>query len=69
MDQLTERERLIIQLCADDNSSKMTADILKVSKRTITKHWQNIFAKTGLHSKAAVVWRYAALKPALINMP
>ena len=44
---LTERERMVAALIAQGNSNRAIAERLVVSKRTVTTHISNIFAKLG----------------------
>jgi len=57
---LTRREQQVIALAAQDLSDKMTADVLGCSRRTITKHWESIFRKTGTHSRCGAVTMFLA---------
>jgi DNA-binding NarL/FixJ family response regulator len=56
---LTQREREVLQLLADGLTNQKMADKLFTSKRTIETHRQNILEKTGAKNSAALV-RYAA---------
>jgi DNA-binding NarL/FixJ family response regulator len=56
---LTSRERQVLQLIAEGNSSKEAAAILDVAPRTIEFHKRNVMEKTGLHTTAELA-RFAA---------
>ncbi|MEZ5396466.1 MAG: response regulator transcription factor [Bryobacterales bacterium] len=56
---LTPRERQVLQLIAEGNSSKEAAAILDVAARTIEFHKRNIMEKTGLHTTAELA-RFAS---------
>ena len=55
---VTPREREIIQLVAEGNSSKQTAAVLAVSVKTVDTHRANIMRKLRLRSVSDLV-RYA----------
>ena len=55
---LTPREREILQLLAEGNSSKAIAKLLSISNHTVEAHRANIMNKLDLHSIAELV-RYA----------
>jgi len=55
---LTLREMEVLQLIAEGNPNKITADILCVSIKTVEKHRQNIMRKTGIHDVSSLT-RYA----------
>lgn len=50
--QLTVRERQVLQLLAEGNTLKEAATVLRVSPRTVEFHRNNIANKTGFHSTA-----------------
>ncbi len=56
--QLTSREMEILQLVAEGNANKMTADILKISIKTVEKHRQSLMEKLSIHDTAGLT-RYA----------
>lgn len=56
--ELTSREREVLQLLAEGKTMKEIAAILCVSPRTVEFHKNNITDKTGLHSSAELA-RYA----------
>jgi DNA-binding NarL/FixJ family response regulator len=55
---LTPREMEVLQLTAEGNPNKMTADILKISIKTVEKHRQSLMAKIDVHDTAGLT-RYA----------
>lgn len=57
--ELTSRERQVLQLIAEGNSSKEAAAVLEISARTVEFHKRNVMKKTGLGS-AAELARYAS---------
>ncbi len=57
-DGLTNREREIIKLIAEDNNNQEIAERLVLSPATVQTHRANIMAKLGLHSRAELV-KYA----------
>jgi len=56
--QLTDREREVLQLLAEGNSTKEVASTLKVSVKTAESHRANLMKKLGLESIGELV-RYA----------
>ena len=56
--QLTPRESEVLQLIAEGNANKMTADILKISIKTVEKHRQSLMEKLNIHDTAGLT-RYA----------
>jgi DNA-binding NarL/FixJ family response regulator len=57
--QLSQREREVLQLVANGLTNQEMADKLFTSKRTVETHRQNILEKTGAKNTAALV-KYAA---------
>jgi DNA-binding NarL/FixJ family response regulator len=57
-DRLTAREREVVQLLAEGNSSKEAAVLLNLSVKTIETHRTNVMHKLDVHSVAGLV-RYA----------
>jgi len=55
---LTEREREIIQLVAEGNTTRKIADILFISPKTVESHRTNLMNKLDIHSVADLT-RYA----------
>jgi NarL family two-component system response regulator LiaR len=55
---LTEREREILKLVAEGHSSQEIADLLNLSKKTVTCHRTNIMTKLGIHNRANLI-KYA----------
>ncbi len=52
--QLSDRERQVLQLIAEGNSTKEIAYKLHVSVKTIESHRQNIMTKLGIHNLAGL---------------
>jgi DNA-binding CsgD family transcriptional regulator len=50
---ITPRERDVLRLVATGRSNKLIASDLVMSERTVARHITNIYAKIGVHSKAA----------------
>lgn len=57
-DQLTGRERQVLQLIAEGNTTKDIAEMLHVSAKTVESHRAHIMRKLDLHNIAGLV-RYA----------
>lgn len=55
---LTEREREVLKLVVEGNTSQAIADMLFVSKRTVMCHRANIAAKLNIHNRTELI-RYA----------
>jgi DNA-binding CsgD family transcriptional regulator len=58
---LTERELQIVQLVAKGNPNKQVAHRLHISEWTVSTHLRRIFAKLGVDSRAAMVYRCSSL--------
>jgi DNA-binding CsgD family transcriptional regulator len=56
---LTEREFQIVQFVAQGQPNKKIANLLQISEWTITTHLRRIFAKLGVDSRAAMVYKCA----------
>jgi DNA-binding NarL/FixJ family response regulator len=56
--ELTPRQREIIQLIAEGNSTKDIAFLLKVSVKTVEAHRAQVMARLGIHDVVGLV-RYA----------
>lgn len=54
---LTKRETQIIMLVAEGYVNKQIADKLHISEWTVSTHMRRIFAKLGVDSRAAMVFR------------
>ena len=54
-DRLTGREREVVQLLAEGNSSKEAAALLNLSVKTIETHRTNVMHKLDVHSVADLV--------------
>jgi DNA-binding NarL/FixJ family response regulator len=57
-DQLTAREREIVQLLAEGRSAKEGASVLSISVKTTETHRSNIMRKLEIHNTSELV-RYA----------
>ncbi|MBI4686317.1 MAG: response regulator transcription factor [Nitrospirae bacterium] len=57
-DPLTDRERQILQLIAEGNTSREIADVLNISASTIDTHRKHIMDKLSIHTTAGLV-KYA----------
>jgi RNA polymerase sigma factor (sigma-70 family) len=55
IEQLTAREREVIQLMAESKSHQEIADKLHISVRTVDTHHNNILKKLGMHDKVSLV--------------
>lgn len=55
---LTPREMEVLQLIAEGNANKMTADVLHISIKTVEKHRQSLMEKLNIHDTAGLT-RYA----------
>ena len=60
-DILTERELEIATLVGLGRPNKQIADKLHISEWTVSTHLRRIFAKLGVHSRAAMIYRCALL--------
>jgi DNA-binding NarL/FixJ family response regulator len=60
-DQLTPREREVIKLLAEGQSSREIAEKLFISQKTVLGHRSRIMEKLGLHNRAEL-FKYAARK-------
>ncbi len=57
LDVLTRRELQVVMLVAEGRVNKQIADHLKISEWTVSTHLRRIFAKLGVDSRAAMVYR------------
>lgn len=57
VDILTKREIQVIMLVAQGKVNKEIADQLKISEWTVSSHLRRIFAKLGVDSRAAMIFR------------
>lgn len=64
---LTAREREVLQLIADGNTTQQVAEILGVSPHTATRHRANLMQKLDAHNQVELV--RAAVARGLILMP
>lgn len=58
---LTKREIQIVMLVAEGRVNKEIADRLQISEWTVATHLRRIFAKLGVDSRAAMIFRCARL--------
>jgi len=58
---LTKREVQIVMLVADGKVNKEIADWLNISEYTVSTHLRRIFAKLGVDSRAAMIYRWTQL--------
>ncbi len=59
--QLTKRELEILSLVVEGHSSKMVADLLFISKRTVDFHLDNIYGKLQVRNKMQALQRATRL--------
>jgi PAS domain S-box-containing protein len=56
-DELTDREREVLQLLCSGRNDQAIAEALGVSRNTVRNHVARIYAKIGVHSRSeAVIW-------------
>lgn len=60
-DGLTERERQILTLIAEDETNQAIANMLDISVKTVERHRENIMGKLNLHTRTELV-KYAIRK-------
>ena len=65
-DRLTAREREILKLIADGNTSRQIADILSISLKTVLGHRAKIMGKLNIHNRTELI-KYA-MRKGLVNM-
>ncbi len=58
---LTSREMEVLQLIAEGRANKQTADLLKISVKTVEKHRQSVMDKLNIHDTAGLT-RHAIAK-------
>ena len=58
---LTTREREILQLIAEGNSSKKIAELLFISPKTVETHRTHIMDKLNIHNRTGLI-KYAIRK-------
>lgn len=63
----TPREKYILHLLGEGYSTKEAAQELGVSPFTVTRHLQNLFEKTGVHSRLALT--ILAIRSGIILLP
>jgi len=54
-DQLTSREREVLQLIAEGNTNRAIAQMLKISVKTVEKHRASLMSKLDVHDVAGLV--------------
>ena len=60
-DRLSDREKQVVRLIAEGNTSRQIADILCLSIKTIMTHRANLMEKLGIHNRAELI-KYAIRK-------
>jgi DNA-binding NarL/FixJ family response regulator len=66
-DQLTPREKQILELAAQGKSNKTIAALLHLSENTVAAHRANLMAQLGIHRTTdLIVW---AAKKGLVHLP
>jgi two-component system response regulator NreC len=65
-DGLTERERQILTLIAEDETNQTIANMLTISVKTVERHRENIMSKLNLHTRTELI-KYA-LRKGLITL-
>jgi DNA-binding CsgD family transcriptional regulator len=58
---LTGREREVLKLLAEGNSTQEIADMLVITPKTVEGHKTNLMAKLGVHNRVELV-KYALRK-------
>jgi DNA-binding CsgD family transcriptional regulator len=51
---ITPRKAELLQLIAEGNPNKLTADILKINTKTVEKHRQSLMEKLNIHNTAGL---------------
>ena len=59
--QITKREKQVLQLLAEDYTTKELANLLFVSAETITSHRKSLRNKLKVRTTAGLVWRSVEL--------
>ncbi len=67
MEQLTERERQVLQLVANGLSNKSIAKQLCISAKTVENHLRLIYAKLGVSNRAGAT--ALAVAAGLLDIP
>ncbi len=60
-DRLSDREKQVVRLIAEGNTSRQIADILCLSIKTVMTHRANLMEKLGIHNRAELI-KYAIRK-------
>jgi DNA-binding NarL/FixJ family response regulator len=66
LDELTSRERQVLQLVAEGTTNKEVAQLLKIGERTVEKHRANLMKKLDAHDLTSLV--RIAIKYGLISL-
>lgn len=61
VEQISEREREVLELLAEGTNNEEIAEKLSISRHTVARHRENIMRKLGLHSRSELV-KYAIRK-------
>lgn len=61
LNQLTPREKEVLELLAQGNSNEEIAEMLSISKHTVARHRENLMRKLELHNRSELV-KYAIRK-------
>jgi DNA-binding NarL/FixJ family response regulator len=69
LDTLTLRQREVLQMIAEGNSTKEIAAILEVSAKTVETHRAAIMARLGIHDIAGLVMYAARNKLVMLDTP
>jgi len=60
-DQLSDRERYVLQLIAEGHKSQQIAEVLHIALKTVLRHRANIMTKLGTHNRTELI-KYAIRK-------
>ncbi|MEE9399143.1 MAG: response regulator transcription factor [Dehalococcoidales bacterium] len=60
-DQLSDRERYVLQLIAEGHKSQQIAEVLHIALKTVLRHRANIMTKLGTHNQTELI-KYAIRK-------
>jgi FixJ family two-component response regulator len=56
IEELTPRERQVMNLVVEGHSSKKIADLLKISQRTVENHRAAVMRRIGASSLSQLIW-------------
>lgn len=62
-DQLTSREREVVELVADGLANAQVAEVLQLSRHTVETHLKRVYAKLGVTSRVALTRAYLLRHP------